>query len=275
VTDLDTAYNYQGFTSHRRLAAAAGDLLSEFRISTKVGFFPGDRGPEHSLDPVRLRWAVHETVQDLEVQPDVVLLHNPERTLAVLAPEQGRDDWAAVCVALDEIVSEQWCRSWGVACWDPRPVLTVLDRALPAPALVMVRAGLTVRSEILDTSERLTTWFGLGAHARWGMSPYGGQATRRMWDEVDARQFFLGNQDCSPIAAVFRLAYELPHVSRVAVSVSTAEHLAELVAATSLQVDNNRITRYRSLLRTKALNYWSELISRVASRRVGLASGPA
>jgi hypothetical protein len=96
-----------------------------------------------------------------------------------------------------------------------------------------------------------------------------------MWDEVDARQFFLGNQDCSTIAAVFRLAYELPHVSRVAVSVSTAEHLAELVAATSLQVDNNRITRYRSLLRTKALNYWSELISRVASRRVGLASGPA
>jgi pyridoxine 4-dehydrogenase len=253
VTDLDTAYNYQGFTSHRRLAATAGDLLSEFRISTKVGFFPGDRGPEHSLDPVRLRSAVHETVEDLGVQPDVVMLHNPERALAALAPEQGRDHWAAACTALDEIALEGWCRSWGVACWDPRPVLTVLDRLLPAPALVMVRVGLLVRAEILDDSEKLATAFGLSVHGRWGMSPYGGQAIRHIWDEVDAREFLPGNQDCSPIAAVFRLAYELPHVSRVAVSVSTVEHLAELVDATSLPVDNNRIARYRSLLRAKVL----------------------
>ncbi|MGH3866988.1 MAG: hypothetical protein ACRDQ4_12770 [Pseudonocardiaceae bacterium] len=168
MTDIDTAYNYQGFTSHRRLAATAGDLLSEFRISTKVGFFAGDRGPEHSLDPVRLRWAVHETVQELGVQPDVVLLHNPERTLAALAPEQGRDHWAAACTALDEIVSARWCRSWGVACWDPRPVLTVLDPLLPAQALIMVRAGLLVRAEILDGSERLATRFGLSTHGRWG-----------------------------------------------------------------------------------------------------------
>lgn len=90
VTDLDTAYNYRGFTSHRRLAATAGDLLSEFTISTKVGFFPSSRGPEHSLDPVRLRQAVHESAQDLGAQPDVVLLHNPEQTLAELALESGR-----------------------------------------------------------------------------------------------------------------------------------------------------------------------------------------
>ncbi len=81
MTDLDTAYNYRAFTSHRRLTATAGDLLSEFMISTKVGFFPGDREPEHSLDPVRLRRAIHQSVQDLGIQPDVVLLHNPERTL--------------------------------------------------------------------------------------------------------------------------------------------------------------------------------------------------
>lgn len=102
MTNLDTAYNYRGFTSHRRLAATAGDLLDEFTISTKVGFFPGGRGSEHCLDPVRLRQAVHQSVQDLKVQPEVVLLHNPERTLAELAPEQGRDRWAAACTALDD-----------------------------------------------------------------------------------------------------------------------------------------------------------------------------
>lgn len=253
MTDLDTAYNYRGFTSHRRLAATAGDLLGEFTISTKVGFFPSSRGPEHCLDPARLRQAVHQSVQDLGVQPDVVLLHNPERTLAQMAPEQGGDRWAAACTALDDMAAEGWCQSWGVACWDPRPILTVLDRALPAPALVMVRAGLLVPAEILDASESLTTWLGLDAHARWGMSPYGGQATHPVWDEVDARQFLQESHGCSPVLAAFRVAYELPRLSRVAVSTSSAEHLAELVAATALDADDNRIARYRSLLRATAL----------------------
>lgn len=253
MTDLDTAYNYRGFTSHRKLAATAGDLLGEFTISTKVGFFPGVRGPEHCLDPVRLRQAVHQSVHELGVHPDVVLLHNPERTLAGLAPEQGGDRWEAACTALNDMTTEGWCRSWGVACWDPRPVLTVLDWALPAPALVMVRAGLLVRAEILDASESLATLCGLGRHARWGMSPYGGQATHPVWDEVDARQFLQESRNCSSMPAAFRVAYELPHVSRVAVGTSSAEHLAELVAATALDVDDNRIARYRSLLCAKVI----------------------
>jgi pyridoxine 4-dehydrogenase len=253
VTDLDTAYNYRDFTSHRRLAATAGDLLSEFTISTKVGFFPASRGPEHCLDPVRLRQAVHQSRQDLGVQPHVVLLHNPERTLAELAPEQGRERWAAACTALHDMTAAGWCRAWGVACWDPRPVLAVLDRTLPVPACVMVRVGLLVSAEILDASERLATWLGLDAHARWGMSPYGGQATHAVWDEVDARQFLRRSQDCSRIPAAFRVAYELPQVSRVAVSTRSVEHLAEMVAATALDADDNRIARYRSLLRAKTL----------------------
>ncbi|MGH3550567.1 MAG: aldo/keto reductase [Pseudonocardiaceae bacterium] len=253
MTDLDTAYNYRAFTSHRKLAATAGDLLNDFTISTKVGFFQGNRRHEHSLDPVRLRRAVHESVQDLGVQPDVVLLHNPERTLATLAPEPGRDCWAAACTALDDMATAGLCRSWGVSCWDPRPVLTVLDRALPTPARIMVCAGLLVRPEILDASERLANWFGLSAPARWGMSPYRGQATHPIWGKVDARQLLQGDWGCSPISATFRLAYELPQVTRVAVGVSTAEHLAELVTAASFQVDHDRIGRYRSLLRAKAL----------------------
>lgn len=85
------------------------------------------------------------------------------------------------------------------------------------------------------------------------MSPYGGQATHPVWDEVDARRFLPGSHDCSPIAAAFRVAYELPQVSRVAVSTSSGEHLAELVAATALDTEDNRIVRYRSLLRATAL----------------------
>jgi pyridoxine 4-dehydrogenase len=150
------------------VSAYSPDLRGEFTISTKVGFFPSSRGPEHCLDPTRLRQAVHQSVLDLGVEPDVVLLHNPERTLVQLTPEQGRDRWAAACTTLDDMTAAGWCRSWGLACWDPRPVLPVLDRALPAPASVMVRAGLLVRAQILDASERLATWFGLGRHARWG-----------------------------------------------------------------------------------------------------------
>jgi len=85
------------------------------------------------------------------------------------------------------------------------------------------------------------------------MSPLGGQPTHPVWDEIDARQFLSTGQECSPIPAAFRVSYELPQVSRVAVGASTAEHLAELVAATSLDVDDNRIARYRLLLRAKAL----------------------
>lgn len=85
------------------------------------------------------------------------------------------------------------------------------------------------------------------------MSPYGGQATHPGWDEVDARQFLHENQDCSRVSAAFRVAYELPQVSRVAVSTSSAEHLAELAAATALDANDNQIARYRSLLRANAL----------------------
>jgi hypothetical protein len=39
----------------------------------------------------------------------------------------------------------------------------------------------------------------------------------------------------------------------MAVSVGTVEHLAELVAATALDANDNQIARYRSLLRAKVL----------------------
>jgi hypothetical protein len=69
VRALDTGYNYLGFTSHRTLARTAGDLLSEFTISTKVGFFPGAAGAEHSLSPRRLFEAVEKSAEDLCLPP--------------------------------------------------------------------------------------------------------------------------------------------------------------------------------------------------------------
>lgn len=117
----------------------------------------------------------------------------------------------------------------------------------------MVRAGLLVPTEILDAGERLATWFGLVARARWGMSPFGGEARHPVWEQVNPRRFLRGANDCAPAAAAFRVAYEVPQVSRMAVGASTAEHLAQLVATTPLDADHNRIAQYRSLLRARAV----------------------
>ncbi|MGH3886005.1 MAG: JmjC domain-containing protein, partial [Pseudonocardiaceae bacterium] len=64
VRGLDTAFNYRDFTSHTQLARAAGELLGEFTVSTKVGFFPGDDSAAHavhSLDRARLWEAVERS----------------------------------------------------------------------------------------------------------------------------------------------------------------------------------------------------------------------
>jgi pyridoxine 4-dehydrogenase len=129
VRALDTGYNYLGFTSHRTLARTAGDLLSEFTISTKVGFFPGAAGAEHSLSPRRLFEAVEKSAEDLCLPPDVVLLHNPERTLASLRPGAGSDCLAAACAALHEASAAALCGSWGISSWDPQSLLP----SQPAP----------------------------------------------------------------------------------------------------------------------------------------------
>jgi pyridoxine 4-dehydrogenase len=185
---LDTSYNYLGFTSHRRLARTAGDLLPEFMISTKVGFFPGNAGAEHSLDPRRLRQAVEESVEDLCRPPDVVLLHNPEQTLATLAPDAGGDCLAAACTALQEASAAGLCGYWGLSSWDPRPLLPPLasigTTAIPAPDVLMSRTGLLVSADLLDVGDTIATWCGLDVRARWGMSPFTGHATDPVWATV-------------------------------------------------------------------------------------------
>ncbi|MGH3686881.1 MAG: aldo/keto reductase [Pseudonocardiaceae bacterium] len=220
VQALDTSYNYLGFTSHRTLTRTAGDLLAEFTISTKVGFFPGTAGAEHSLDPRRLRRAVEESAEDLYREPDVVLLHNPERTLAALTPDAGRDCLAAASTTLHEASTAGLCGSWGISSWDPRPLLAVAtsdaDTTIPVPDVLMTRAGLLVSADILDAADALTAWWGLDVSTRWGMSPFAGHAADPVWAAVNIGAFLDSDQQCSHLQAAFRVAYELPPVSRIA-----------------------------------------------------------
>ncbi|MGH3888713.1 MAG: aldo/keto reductase [Pseudonocardiaceae bacterium] len=256
VRALDTSYNYLGFTSHRTLARTAGDLLPEFMISTKVGFFPGTAGAGHSLDARRLHEAVEESAEDLCRPPDVVLLHNPERTLASLPPDAGSDCLASACTALHGASTTGLCGSWGVSSWDPRPVLAVLtsagSAAIPTPDVLMSRAGLLVSADILDTCDTLAARWDLDVSARWGMSPFAGHATDPVWATVNVHAFLEAREECSALQAAFRAAYELPPVSRIAVGTNSVEHLRDLVTALRLRADKNRIGSYRELLRAKA-----------------------
>lgn len=250
VTGLDTAYNYCGGASHRTLARVAGDLLSQLRISTKVGYFrDGDRDV-HSLDPARLRQAIRQSIEELACRPAVVLLHNPETTLAALDPAHGRDALSEATAVLQQARVAGECRGWGISTWEPASVLAALDGwrsdAVPVPDVLMVRGGLLVSAATMRDSERLRALFGTAD--RWAMSPFGGHADDALWDQANPHLFLSAGQQVSSRQAAFRLAYELPGVDRVAVSTNSASHLDELLHATTLEVDHAKIAKYRQLL---------------------------
>lgn len=254
VRALDTSYSYFGFRSHQTIVRKAADLLPEFAISTKVGFFAESGNVvTHSLDPKQLREAIHTSVDTLTRRPTVVFLHNPELSLLNLGPQAAHDKLADSCRALADAAREGLCQSWGIASWDTRVLKDVLlaCRAVevPTPTVLMVRSGLSVPSDVIDASETVTEL--LGEPRRWGMSPFGGDAKATIWDEIDARQFLHNRQDGTSLQTAFRLAYELPWTSRVAVGTDNPQHLSKLVAAVDLRLDYSRIRRYRELLRSR------------------------
>ncbi|MFX0581052.1 aldo/keto reductase [Nocardia nepalensis] len=252
ICGVDTAYNYRGFTSHRMLAQSAGDLLAEFTVSTKVGFFPGPDGHTvHSLEPERLRIAVEQSSEDLGRTPDVVFLHNPERTLAHLSTDEGADRLAGACAYLAEAVSTGFCAAWGISSWDPRPLVNVLAASKPdrLPTVLLVRAGLTVPDSVLAAAEQIGEAFGIAAAGRWGMSPFGGGTAETVWRTTNLSAFLAPQQRCSTPQAAFRLAFELPSVTRIAVGTGDTAHLTELVAATDADVAADAINQYRELIR--------------------------
>ncbi|WP_336116319.1 aldo/keto reductase [Streptomyces sp. PTD9-10] len=250
VTALDTSTNYLGFRSHQVLAQAAGDLLPKFTISTKVGYFPGPNGAEHSLDHVRLHAAVEQASRDLGREPDLVFLHNPEHSLHEAASQDG-EVLAQACNALAGATAKGLCGAWGVASWDPTPLPSLIDTTMPRPSVLMVRAGLLVGSRTLDAADALTEAWHLGDGRVRGMSPFGGSTGAPVWDRVDPRLFLRDSCGLSRVQAAFRAAYCLPEVDTVAVGTDEPAHLAELIDALADDIDEQAIHEYRVLLRTR------------------------
>ena len=251
VTALDTSTNYLDFRSHRVLARTARDLLPKFTVSTKVGYFPGPERVEHSLDPIRLHAAVEQATKDLGREPDLVFLHNPEHSLRECAPHSP-DALVQACAALDAAVAKGLCAAWGVACWDPLPLLSLIDTTAPRPAVLMVRAGLLVGARTLDAADALTKAWRLDSGEVWGMSPFGGSTRAPVWARIDPRVFLRDSNQLSREQAAFRAAYHLPRVDSVAVGTDEPAHLGELVGALAGEVEERTILEYRSLLRDRS-----------------------
>ncbi|MFE2283348.1 aldo/keto reductase [Streptomyces sp. NPDC059443] len=242
VTALDTAAPYLGFRSHAVLAETAADLLPKFTLSTKVGFFPSAGGAEHSLDPVRLRLAIERAAQELGREPNTVLLHNPERSLAGLSPADGHALLGIACNALADAARDGLCGAWGVASWDTRSLGTVQVDDLPSPDVLMVRAGFLVGIDLLDATSVLRTAWQAGE--TWGMSPFGG-GHRKVWEEFDPRPFLRPpHGDLSRRQATFRTAFHLPTASAMAVGTDDPGHLAQLVRALGAEVDTAAVSQY-------------------------------
>jgi pyridoxine 4-dehydrogenase len=236
VTVLDTAYNYRHFTSHRALARIAEDLLPEFTVSTKVGYFPDG----HDLRPRRLQEAAEQTATDLGRIPDTLLLHNPE-----CSPH----GFASACFALADMREKGLCHAWGVATWDPRPLCGASGN-VPRPDVVMVHGGLTVPAAVLDASEELAGH--LGAEDLWGMAPFAGDTADPIWKKVDTSLFLAPGQQATPFQAGVAATFALPEVTRVAVGTSRLDHLAESARASRMEVNTESVKRYRALLRRAA-----------------------
>lgn len=250
MQQLDTAANYFGGMSHRRLAQVASDLLPQFAVSTKVGFFLADAGTQHSLHPARLRDGVWRAVNELGVRPAVVFLHNPEQSLSGMALAEAADVLPAACFVLAELAAFGLCDRWGIATWRPAELLPAFRQqpSSPTPEVLMVRAGLTVDAATLDAADRLATLLGVDQANRWGMSPFAGSTTAPAWRRTNLAPFLEPGQPHTPLQAACRLAYELPRVSHLAVGTDNPAHLRELVAATELVVSAQAIDRYRQLI---------------------------
>jgi aryl-alcohol dehydrogenase-like predicted oxidoreductase len=200
------------------------------------------------LDPGRLLQAVTKTNTDLRRPPDLVLLHNPERSL--VQAQQASDVLAAACGVLQEATTKGLCGSWGIASWNPTQLTGLTGPATPRPPVLMVRSGLMVGAETLEAAEALTTtWEPKGV---WGMSPFGGDVENPVWDRVDPRIFLREpGEQCTRVQAAFRIAYNLPSVTAVAVGADDPAHLGELLAALPYDVDTETIQRYRAILRSR------------------------
>ncbi|MFI1187039.1 aldo/keto reductase [Streptomyces californicus] len=246
ITAIDTSVNYLGFRSHEVLADVAGDLMSGFTVSTKIGYFPDGGASIHSLDPDRLRAALEGAVRDLGREPDVVFLHNPEHSLVRMPKTSASTCLGDACSVLVDATERGLCGSWGISSWDPRPLAGLGRWEPPEPDVLMLRAGLLVGTDILQAGEILTRRS--GSPAVWGMSPFAGNAADPVWARFDPRVLLRTPERASGTQGAFRAAFHLPEASKVAVSTRDLSHLGELVTSLSHEVDSAAVLEYRRLL---------------------------
>ncbi|MCX4746110.1 aldo/keto reductase [Kitasatospora sp. NBC_01287] len=239
VRTIDTSSRYHDFGSHRALAKVGTDLLPEFTISTKVGFLREAGRSRHSLDPAELTAAARRTADELGRTPDALLLHNPEHTLARLPPAEAGAVLAAACEAMAAAVRAGLCGSWGISCWDPRPLLPLAAGVVVRPQTLMTRAGLLLDPGTRTAAAALADALGVAPSGRWGMNAFGGDGAQQAWSTpagLDATALLGPGQVASSRQAALRVAFELPPVSRIAVGTGNPEHLRELVGATTLRL---------------------------------------
>ncbi|WP_190816554.1 aldo-keto reductase family protein [Saccharopolyspora pogona] len=207
--------------------------------------------------------------------PAALWLHNPERSLAGLSVDHAADRLVQAAEILASAVERGWCRSWGIATWNPEQVWSVVAAIRgdwPRPGLVMTRSGLLAPAKVLIAAENLAA----RCEARlWGMSPFGGDTQDAVWGEVDPRQFLAPRQESTRWQAALRLALAVPDaVERVAVGASTPAHLAELLPTPGLTVNSELVASYRQLLERRSAAETS-LAARSAGARNGSLSGNA
>jgi hypothetical protein len=147
----------------------------------------------------------------------VVFLHNPEHTLRELPADKARDQLGTACLVLAGAAAARLCGAWGIASWDPRPVLDAVHPTAAdlAPAALLVRAGLSVSAPVLNAAEELCRTLDVPSEGRWGMSPFGGNGNDPAWQAVNLAAFLPPGQRASTAQTAFRIAYQLPAVTRV------------------------------------------------------------
>lgn len=248
------------------------DLL---RAALTFGVTTVDTGENvHSLAPQQLRIAASTAVRSLHQPPAVLWLHNPERSLTGLPVQSAAERLTQAAEILTHAVERGWCRSWGIATWNPEqvlPVVAAIRGDWPRPGLVMARSGLLAPAALTAAEH-------LAAHCQarlWGMSPFGGDTHDPVWREVDPRRFLAPGQQSTRWQAALRLALAVPdRVARIAVGTSTPSHLAELLTAPDLAVNTQRVTSYRTLLERRSAAETSSAACS-AGARSGSPSGSA
>ncbi len=234
MTEVDTAFNYSDFAAHHLLGTIDPAITERLSITTKIGFFPEG----HDLAPKRLSEAARQIADELGRAPDVLLLHNPERSAPM---------FAAACAELARLRDAGLCGGWGVSTWDPRVLLG--SRVPTSPDVVMVRCGLTVPARVLVAAEQFI--MEVQPHEVRGMSPFGGNTADPIWSKVDPARFLepaSRAKEPSRFQSAFAAAFALPRVSAVAVGTGDVSHLRQLCDAAGLQAEPDTVARYRALL---------------------------